>query len=258
MVSNFSKEEEKIAQRLTDFEQISLQQLEEAELLNREDSKYVFHISEFDDLLKELAAQYYILEIDGRRMFNYESLYFDTDDFLLYRFHHNGKLNRLKVRFRKYIDSGLTFFEVKYKVKGTRTDKIRMREADMLDELGEKELQLVHHDYADISGLHKKLWVYFKRITLLAKNSNERATLDIQLLYDNFRKKQGYPELVVAEIKQKKLNVFSPMIQAFKKRHFQQIPFSKYSTGIALLEEVKHNAFKPNFIKINKIINGHS
>ncbi len=48
------------------------------------------------------------------------------------------------------------------------------------------------------------------------------------------------------------------MIQAFKKRHFQQIPFSKYSTGIALLEEVKHNAFKPNFIKINKIINGHS
>ncbi len=257
MESNFLQEEEKIAQRLNDFEPIGLPQLEAAELLNRVDSKYVFHISDFDDLLKELAPLYNILEIDGRRMFKYESLYFDTDDYLLYRFHHNGKLNRLKVRFRKYLDSGLTYFEVKYKVKGTRTDKIRLKEEDVQNELGKAELRLIHHDYVDIEGLNKKLLVYFKRITLSAKNSDERATLDIQLLFDNFQKTQRYPELVVAEIKQKKLNVFSPMIQAFKKRHFQQIPFSKYSTGIALLEDVKANAFKPNFIKINKIINGH-
>lgn len=258
MLVNYEHEEQKILAKLNDFDAISLKELDSVKLLNRVDSKYVFHITDFRNLLDEICSQYNILEIDGKRIFSYESLYFDTEDYLLYRFHHSGKLNRMKVRFRKYLDSGLTYFEVKYKVKGTRTDKVRIKEDDIKGELTEKELELVHHDYADIHGLQKKLWVYFKRITLAGKHISERATLDLQLSFDNFQQKRSFPELVIAEVKQAKSNVFSPMIQAFKKRHFEEAGFSKYSTGIALLENIKHNAFKPNLIKLNKIIDGNS
>jgi hypothetical protein len=257
MVFNEEHTGKKIEQKLQTFDAIGLKELDNVKLLNRVDSKYVFHISQFEDLLEEIRSQYNILEIDGKRLFSYESLYFDTDDYMLYKFHHNGKVNRLKVRYRKYLDSGLTYFEVKYKVKGTRTDKLRIKEADIKGELTEKELELIHHDYVDIHGLHKKLWVYFKRITLAGKNIGERATLDLNLSFDNFQQKRFFPELVIAEVKQEKSNVFSPMIQAFKKRHFEEVGFSKYSTGIALLEDIKHNAFKPNLIKINRIIDGN-
>lgn len=254
MLFNFEQEERKVLQTLDTFESIDLKGLDGVQLLNRMDAKYVFHVNQFAELLEEIREQYYVLEIEGKRAFSYESLYFDTEDYQLYKFHHNGKLNRLKVRYRKYLDSGLTYFEVKYKVKGNRTDKHRLREEDIKHELSPQELEMVHHDYLDVHGLEKKLWIHFKRITLAAKNMPERATLDLNLSFDNFKEKKFYPELVVAEIKQEKSNVFSPMIQAFKKRHFEEVGFSKYSTGIALLEDIKHNAFKPNLIKINRII----
>lgn len=254
MLFNYEHEERKVLDALNRFESIDLKGLDKVQLLNRMDAKYVFHVSQFAELLEEIREQYYVLEIDGKRAFSYESLYFDTEDYQLYKFHHNGKLNRLKVRYRKYLDSGLTYFEVKYKVKGTRTDKHRMKQDEVKHELSDTELELIHHDYLDAHGLQKKLWIHFKRITLAGKNMPERATLDLNLSFDNFIEKKNFPQLVIAEIKQEKSNVFSPMIQAFKKRHFDEVGFSKYATGIALLENIKNNAFKPNIIKINRII----
>lgn len=254
MLFNYEYEERKVLNTLDTFESIDLKGLDNVQLLNRMDAKYVFHVNQFAELLEEIKEQYYVLEIEDKRAFSYESLYFDTEDYQLYKFHHNGKLNRLKVRFRKYVDSGLTYFEVKYKVKGTRTDKHRLREEEVKHELSDKELDLIHHDYLDVHGLQKKLWIHFKRITLAGKNMPERATLDLNLSFDNFKDKRTFPELVVAEVKQEKSNVFSPMIQAFKRRHFEEVGFSKYATGIAILEDIKSNAFKPNLIKINRII----
>ena len=253
---NYPAQEKLIIEKLNALDSITLKGLDEVKLLNRMDSKFIFPINDFPAILDELKPYYNVLEIDHKRMFAYESLYFDTPDLLLYKFHHNGKLNRLKVRYRKYLDSGLTFFEVKYKVKGSRTDKKRLRQSDIKEELTDTELKLVHHDYVDISGLEKKLTIWFKRITLAGKNQPERATIDLGVTFNNFSREMAFPELVVAEIKQEKSNVFSPMIQAFKRRHFSQMSFSKYSTGIALLEPVKNNAFKPNILKINKLRNG--
>lgn len=253
---DYAERELLITERLNEFEPVSLKGLDEVKLLNRMDSKFIFHIDDFPSILDELKPHYRVLEIDSKRMFSYESVYFDTNDLLLYKFHHNGKLNRLKVRYRKYLDSGLTFFEVKYKVKGVRTDKHRIKQADIKQQLTETELALVHHDYANVKDLHQKLTIWFKRITLAGKNQSERATLDLSLTFSNSSKEMSFPQLVVAEVKQEKSNVFSPMIQAFKRRHFVQAGFSKYSTGIALLEPVKNNAFKPIFLKLNKLIHG--
>lgn len=245
---------QKVEETLNTFQPLTLKELDNVQMLNRVDTKFVFHINQFCEILEEIKENYLVLEIDGKRVFDYESIYFDTDNYDLYKFHHNGKLNRLKVRYRKYLDSGLCFFEVKYKIKGNRTDKKRLKQEDYKHELTEQEFAIIQHNYLDIQALKEKMVICFTRITLANKNFKERLTLDINILFDNFKDKKVYPELVVAEIKTDKTAIGSPIVNSFKKRHFEEIGFSKYATGVAMLEDIKSNNFKPNFIRINRII----
>lgn len=240
------------------FESIQLEDLQKVQLLNRVDTKYIFHHSDLDGILFDLKEEYYVLEINGKKLHTYETLYFDTPDLLLYKFHHNGKVNRLKVRYRRYADTGLTFFEVKYKVKGSRTDKIRLNKADIFEDLGTEEQDLIRHYQVDPACLQKRLWVYFVRITIAKKDYSERATLDVGLRFKNGDIDASYEDICVAEIKQNKTSFSSPLIKALKSRHLEKSGFSKYSMGIAATENVKSNRFKPNFIKIDKIRNGNS
>ena len=46
----------------------------------------------------------------------YSTLYFDTNDKILYKHHHNKKGNRHKIRMRKYIDSNICFLEIKKRI----------------------------------------------------------------------------------------------------------------------------------------------
>lgn len=254
MAFSYENEEREIRKVLDTFEPITLKGLDEVKMLNRIDTKYVFHINRFAEILEEIRDNYYALEINGGRIFAYESLYFDTEDYQLYKFHHNGKLNRLKVRYRRYTDSGLVFFEVKYKVKGNRTDKKRLKQDDIRLTLTDEELELVKHHQLDVKQLNKKMWIYFNRITLASKKMNERLTLDLHVAFDNFKNKRTFPELVIAEVKTDKSATGSPIIKSFNKRNFEEVGFSKYSTAVAMMEDIKNNAFKPNFIKIKKII----
>jgi hypothetical protein len=235
---------------------VSLDDLVRVTLLNRVDSKYIFHFNELGALLHELSKDYSVLEIEGKKIHTYETLYFDTPDYKLYRFHHDGKLNRLKVRCRKYADSGLSFFEVKYKVKGLRTDKVRIEKADISRILGPEELNLIHHEQIKPEELVPGLWVYFKRITIVKNDYSERATIDIGLRFEKDGTEISYEDIVIAEIKQNKTSYTSPLIKALKARHFEKSGFSKYAMGLAAIEGLKSNRFKPNFIKIEKIRNG--
>ncbi len=255
MKNNLATPLHNIYATLAEYEPIDLVGLDKVKLLNRIDTKFVFHIDQLSDILNEVADEYYVLEIDNKRAFAYESLYFDTDDFQLYKQHHNGKLNRIKARYRRYSDSGLCYFEVKYKVKGgLRTDKKRLKQPTINENLGQKELELVFHPQLNNAELKPKLWIYFTRITLASRAFNERLTIDININFDNFEKQQGYPQLVIAEVKTEKSCYNSPIVKALKSRHLEQIGFSKYSSGIALLTNIKSNLFKPNFIKINKLL----
>lgn len=245
-------------QALSLYNSIRLTDLEQVKLLNRVDTKYVFHVGDLEEILRELKDEYAVLEIDGRKIHAYETLYFDTPDFLLYKFHHNGKINRLKVRYRRYADTGLTFFEVKYKVKGSRTDKIRLNKENIFEDLGPEERELISHYQVDPRCLEKKLWVHFHRITIARNDFSERATLDVGLRFRNGTTDVSYEDIVIAEIKQNKTSFNSPLIKALKSRHLEKSGFSKYSMGIAATEDVKSNRFKPNFIKIDKIRNGNS
>lgn len=245
----------RIAGALSDFTPITLQGLDKVALLNRIDTKFVFHIKDLAAILKEVESDYYVLEIDEKRQFAYESLYFDTPKYDLYKFHHNGKLNRVKIRYRKYVDSGLCYFEVKYKVNGgLRTNKKRFKTEKIEQTLAQPELDLIYHPQLDNDVLQPMLWIHFTRITLASRKLNERLTIDINLSYTDDAQTQHLSDLVIAEIKTEKSCFTSPIVKAFKDRHYEQSGFSKYAIGTALLAPVKYNNFKPQLIKLAKIL----
>lgn len=257
-MSNFSEQLAKLHESLKAFPSIDLEGLNQAALLNRIDDKFVLPMKDLPEVMKELSTDYYILEIDGKRMHAYESFYMDTHEFQLYHNHHNKKAHRLKVRYRRYLDSGLLYFEVKAKVKGSRTDKVRLQLLEIPEELNQEQINMLSELDPQLEGLEFKLKVYFSRITLMHKNGKERITLDVGVKFDNHKEVREYNDIVIAEVKREKSGFESPVLNSFRRRHYEDVPFSKYSTGIAMMENVKNNAFKPNIIKINRIVYGQN
>ncbi|MFN5633279.1 MAG: VTC domain-containing protein, partial [Flavobacteriia bacterium] len=92
---------------LTGFESVTLSEMDRVKLMNRVDTKFAFSLQSFIKFLPELSQAYKILEIEGTRTPFYESLYFDDERFSFFQDHHNGRTNRFKVRFRKYVESNL-------------------------------------------------------------------------------------------------------------------------------------------------------
>ena len=76
-----------------------------ASLLTRKDRKYLVPMSVARLLVEQDRMQ--ILEIDGRRTFHYESVYFDTPERASYLAAAQKRRRRFKVRTRSYLDSGL-------------------------------------------------------------------------------------------------------------------------------------------------------
>ncbi|MFV0306989.1 MAG: VTC domain-containing protein, partial [Desertimonas sp.] len=97
-----------------------------AALQTRIDRKYLIDPSTFSSLVEAFTATMSVLEIDGRRVFDYESIYFDTDDLVSYRRAAMSRDRRsFKVRTRTYLDSGECMVEVKCKSRRGETVKER-------------------------------------------------------------------------------------------------------------------------------------
>src|SRR4051812_18873006 len=105
--------------------------MDNVKLMNRTDTKFLFTTDQFETVLNEVAPYYKVLEVNGKRLNHYKTLYYDTSDLALYNKHHNGKLNRYKIRHRTYVESDTGFLEVKFKNNKGRTIKNRVREHDV-------------------------------------------------------------------------------------------------------------------------------
>ena len=97
------------------FEPISLNEMEHVSLLKRVDTKYLLSTMHLSGILAYLTESYRILSVNHVRVNRYETLYFDTPNFMFYFKHHNGQLNRHKIRCRRYVSSDLSFLEIKHK-----------------------------------------------------------------------------------------------------------------------------------------------
>lgn len=227
--------------------------MDAVKLLNRTDTKFVIPKDLFVRILPLLKENYKVLEIKNKRVAQYKTLYFDTDDFDFYTHHHNGWPNRYKVRMRKYIDSGLCYLEIKNKKKG-RTVKKRIKIADFEEEMSDASLQFVEDVIPNDILLIKKLWNSFNRITLVNKIDTERLTLDIGLGFQWNEKNLSLENVIIGEVKQEKVNRKSPFMKLIKENGVRPMRVSKYCIGAKLLyPELKNNRFKQKHIHIHKI-----
>lgn len=246
---------QKINDVIQSFEGISLAEMDRVRLMNRVDTKFAFSLQELLAILPQLSPHYKLLEIDGNRLPFYESLYLDDAKFSFYNDHHNGKSNRFKVRFRKYVDSQLTFLEVKHKVKG-RTDKKRISVEQMPDELSAHQINFVHSIINTTAPLRPVMWNLFHRITLVNKHENERLTFDFSIQFKWENNQQLFDNLVIAELKQEHLNRNSPFYALMKQRMCRPYRLSKYCIGSIELYgkgDLKFNRFKKKLLKLKKI-----
>jgi len=235
---------------------INLGEMESVALLRRVDTKYVLHTQQLFQALDNLKDQYRALEIRGCRLNSYHNLYFDTPDFELYHQHHNQQRNRYKIRCREYVDTQLTYLEVKRKNNRDHTIKSRLKTGEFISDLSQKDDEFISENYPfDSQSLQPVLWNNFMRITLVSKQALERLTLDINLQFSNGWEQIGLPGVAVAEVKQDGFSVHSDFMGQMRAMKIQPQRFSKYCMGITRYYPlVKQNRFKPRTLLIERII----
>lgn len=237
------------------FDPIHLDEMNATALMNRVDTKFVITLDQLLQLLPELQKHYRILEVEGVRLPQYESEYYDSEGLDFYIDHHRKKVDRFKVRFRKYVESDLSFLEVKHKNKG-RTDKQRIMVKDLPGVMSEE-----HSDFVRSTGVNQEQLNYiltnkFHRITLVAKEHVERLTFDLNLEFNGNNTTKVMSNLVVAELKQERLSRRSPFYKIVKSMLIRPYRISKYCIGVIELygkENVKYNRFKKKLLKLNKL-----
>jgi hypothetical protein len=243
-----------IVKLLDDFDSVSLGEMDGVKLMNRIDTKYIFNTSALGEIITQLKPYYKALTINNHRLFPYSTTYFDTPDFALYNDHQNGKLNRYKIRFRRYDTFGNSFMEIKLKTNKQQTRKKR-QEITGHDCIPAEALNLIESETGyKFSDLNQTLVNKFKRITLVNNDFTERLTFDFNLVFQNDHDKEEIRNIVIAELKQDKYSNISSFYTIMKDRGIRKLSVSKYCLGMILLNpELKWNSFKPKMLQIQKV-----
>lgn len=224
------------------------------QLMNRTDTKFMLSRNAFEEILDHLQNDYRVLEINDHRQSRYETLYYDTPQFFHYIAHQNGKKNRWKVRKRKYLESNLSFLEIKFKNNSGRTIKSRIKLDGLVPELDERSRRFIDSKKLQADNLEPKLTNTFRRITLVNKTIPERVTIDLDVSFHREGCNAELKHLVIAEVKQENVNRHSAFMRMVKQRIIRPEGISKYCLGVALLfPEIKSNTFKEKILKINKL-----
>lgn len=243
---------------LTNFERISLEEMSSIRLMKRIDKKFIFSTIALPEIILALQQDYFVQAINQKEIFSYNTIYYDTPDYKMYNDHQNGKLNRLKVRTREYVDSNLFFLEVKKKSNKGVTQKERIpNQCPELILENKTAFFLSSRIPYDPTGLEAKLCSTYNRITLVNKAKTERVTIDLDLCFKNEcnGKKTTLPNMVIIEIKKEQAS-YSPAIHCLNELRIKPKGLSKYCIGVALTEDshsVKKNNFKSKLNDINKI-----
>jgi len=243
----------RLAGVLESYNSIGLDELGAASLMNRVDTKYVFHVGELESLLTSLQNDYRVLKVAGTQN-PYCSLYFDTPDFALFRQHHAGARGRYKLRSRSYEDTNTQFFEVKYKDNKGKTSKQRVPTSELVTDVSAVDDFLAQVFPFEAAAFEPKLESTYLRTTLVSLTGDERVTLDTGLTFGAKDRQVNLPSLVIAEVKRERLAAASPFGQHMKARRIFPGSLSKYCLGVSqLYPEVKHNRFKPVLRKLSGI-----
>ena len=237
------------------FPPISLDALvHHAGLMTRVDRKYLVPLEIAADLVARLDPATRSLEIDGKRDFAYDSVYFDTDDDLAYRITAQRRRRRFKVRTRSYLDTGGCFLEIKTKSGRGATVKQRTAYASenraALTDAGRDYVRHVlcaeGHESTLVDRLEPTLVSRYHRTTLLLPEGS-RATIDTRLHWFDLHREYrldstrdsdpiGMSELPAhAIIETKSVGGASDLDRALWRAGHRPTGISKFGTGTAAL-----------------------
>jgi len=238
------------------LEPIQLEEMDRVKLMNRTDTKYWFHYELLQQILHEIQKDYFVLEINNESELPYTTTYYDTSNNNMFTEHHNGKLNRYKVRRRSYVSSGISFLEIKFKNNKGRTIKKRITTEFGNTTFTTQETEfLSRHIPFNPEELHPTLINNFSRLTLVNKNFKERCTIDMNLRFEIADKTAALSDLVIVEIKSDGKVDNSPLASALFEQRIKPSGFSKYCVGRTLTNgALKRNAFKGKIRRIEKTI----
>ena len=248
----------KISKILSRFDPISLDELDDVKLLRRYDQKFTITTSQFEDIFPFLANYYHCLTIENQQIFEYSTDYYDFGNYTMFIDHHNGKLNRHKIRFRDYVNTKNTFLEIKFKSNKGETIKSRKEIAYRSREFNLENNKFIGENSPyNPSNLDKKLSNTFQRITLANVANKERVTIDNVINFSHKKDNKILQNLVVIEIKKSKNNMDSSINQLLKMNGIRPTSFSKYAFGSALINpNLKYNRFKKKLSYLNTIHDG--
>jgi hypothetical protein len=245
---------------LKKMQPITLSEMENIRLMDRIDSKYVAPVSVLPQLLEEMIPYFKVQVNNGLSIAPYCTQYLDTPDLKMFVMHQNGKLNRQKIRIRSYVDSNLSFLEVKNKTNKGRTNKRRvpigLSHLSSSRDLQGKEQFLKENALFETDQLEPSLANNFKRMTFVNNNATERITIDINLSFQNYQtgNTKTLDNLMIIELKQDgwQHSDFRDILNHFR---IKRTAFSKYCMGTVLTNtQIKYNRFKSKWTIINKLI----
>jgi hypothetical protein len=168
--------------------------VEKASLQERRDRKYLLPAIEVDRVLAGVDPQTRVLEIDGIRAFNYESVYFDTPELTSFRLTAYRRARRFKIRTRTYLDSSSCWLEVK--TPGRRGTTIKHRLPHDPDDRYTLEpgrtfvdavlagIPLTGHQAMPFTPI---LITRYRRSTLFLPSTASRVTIDSELTWEGGR-----------------------------------------------------------------------
>jgi VTC domain-containing protein len=210
-----------------------------AQLTTRVELKYLVPLAALPAFLHGLPPALMTLDIGGRRIFDYESVYFDTESFALYRNHVQGRRKRYKARIRSYCNSGDAMFEVKLKGRRGQTVKERLPyDFERRRELTREGRLFLDTMLAQAYGftappLRPSLTTAYQRATLVDLEHRSRLTIDVNLSW--FDGDNSHHADQVALIESKSLAGPGPSDALLRSMGVRPARISKYCLGVALL-----------------------
>lgn len=256
MVSRRDRQEVHVTNSISEitnlFAPISLADINaRAGLQKRADNKYFVPWPIFVEFTKILSQTYSVMEIDGRRIFSYDTQYFDTPDLHNYWCHVQGRRKRFKSRSRIY-DTGLCVFELKVKNGRNETVKYKINynpeDSRRITPAAEEFL----HSHLSAYGLDTQFELVptlhntYQRVTFagLENAGGERVTCDLNLRFgegDNWLA-QLSNNVVLLEIKSARGRGYAD--QLLWRLGVRPGSGSKYCVGMSLIrDDLRFNRF---------------
>lgn len=221
----------KLEDLLLQFEEISLQEAIKIDLNTRKEMKFVLAKNIFLSSLPVLI-EYFRLQknFSGDAVNVYATRYWDTENKKSFTDHVTKRNNRVKIRKRKYLDSGEVVFEIKRKTNGT-TIKQRLK-SEKLTELTARDNLFLQKNNIRSEDLIHSLDTFYKRITLWDKKLSGRITIDFDYGIGIGEKEHEFLNSCIIECKgnsgflKKVVKMFSVPMYRY------ETGFSKYAIGM--------------------------